>query len=130
MPNDSAEFLLRPGKKTGHIFKSNQRYVESVTEAHEARPLYRSADIQHAGQKRRLIGNEARRTPVQPGKTYDDILGKMLVNLKKITIVHDCVNGVFNVVRLLCIFGDQSVQRLVATGGAIESGAARGVLEI
>src|ERR1700676_500234 len=130
MANDAAEFLLRPGKKTGHVFKSNQRYVEGITEAHEARALYGSADIEHASEKRRLIGDEACRAAIQPGKAYDEILGEMFVHLKKITVVHDGVNRVFNVVRPLRIVRHQCVQRFVAAVGAIESCAARRVLEI
>src|ERR1700674_2907154 len=100
MANDAAEFLLRPGKKAGHVFKSDQRYVESITEAHKAGALYGSADIEHAGEKRRLIGDEARRAAIQPGKAYDQILGEMFVHFKKIAIVHDRVNRVLNVVGL------------------------------
>ena len=37
VPDDAAEFLLRAGKETGNVFEGDQRNIERIAEAHEAR---------------------------------------------------------------------------------------------
>ena len=49
--NDAAVLLLHAGKKPGHILERDQRNVECVAEAHEARRLYTRIDVEHAGKK-------------------------------------------------------------------------------
>ena len=43
-------FLVRAGKKSGHVFKRQDGNVESVAEAHEAGRLHAGGDVQHPGQ--------------------------------------------------------------------------------
>src|ERR1700738_2861162 len=54
----------------------------------------------------------------------------MLVDLEEIRVVHDGVNGVFDVVRLLRIVGDERVERIIAAIYGIGGGAARWVVDI
>src|SRR6266436_36160 len=48
VPDDAAELLLRARQKAGYILKSNQRNIERVAEAHEARTLHGSIDIENS----------------------------------------------------------------------------------
>jgi hypothetical protein len=56
---DAAVFLLNTGQEAGHILESNERNIETITEPDEARGFDRRVDIENAGQKRRLIRDDA-----------------------------------------------------------------------
>src|SRR6266478_5194316 len=131
--DDAAEFLLRAGEEAGDVLEGDERDVESVAEAHEARAFYGGVDVEHAGKKGGLIGDDADRAAIQSRKTHDDIFGEMFVNFEEVRIVHDGVDGVFDVVGLLRIVGDERIKRSVAghrnkigDGGRIDGTAGAG----
>ncbi len=68
MADDAAVFLIDAGQKAGHIFKRDERDVEAIAKAHEARRFDRCVDIQHTGEKRRLIGDNADRVSPKRAK--------------------------------------------------------------
>src|SRR2546429_5327943 len=125
MLDDAAKFLLRPGKKSGNVLERDQRNIECVAEAHKTRALYRSIDVQHAGEKCRLISDNTHGAPVEPGKSHDEIFGKMFVDFEQISVIHNGMNRVLDVVRLLWIVRNQRVQRLIAALDGIGTGAPR-----
>src|SRR5208283_1668854 len=97
--DDASELLLRAGQKSRNVFEGDERDVEAIAEAHEARALDAGADVEHARQKRGLIGNDADRLSVQPSEADDDVLGVMLLYLEEVAVVNDGVDHVLNVVR-------------------------------
>src|SRR6266436_365757 len=54
----------------------------------------------------------------------------MFVNFEKVSVVHDGVNGVLDVVGLLRIVGDERIERFIAAIDTIGGGAARRVVDI
>src|SRR6266478_85398 len=128
--DDAAKFLLRAGEKAGHVFEGDERNVEGVAKAHEARAFDGSVDVEDAGEKSGLVGDDADRSAIEARKTYDDILGEMFVDFEEVRVVDDGVNGVLDVVGLLRIIGDEGVERFIAAVGGIGSGAARRIVYI
>src|ERR1035438_9596956 len=61
MRDDAAVLLLRAGKKSRNVFEGDERNVEAVAEAHKARSLDARFDVEHARQKRGLVGDDAHR---------------------------------------------------------------------
>src|SRR5215470_17664990 len=64
LADDSAVFMLRPGKETGNVFKRDQGNVEAVAETDEARAFDRSIDIEHTRKERRLVGDDSHRPSI------------------------------------------------------------------
>jgi hypothetical protein len=48
--DDAAVLLVGAGQEAGHVLEGDQRDVEGVAEAHEARALDRGVDVEHAGE--------------------------------------------------------------------------------
>src|SRR2546427_651957 len=117
--DDSAELLLRAGKKSGHIFKGDERNVERVAEAHKARALHRSIDVQTPGEHGGLIGHDAHGTAVEARKSHDNVFGEVFVDFEEIVVVHHGVNGVLDVVGLHGVFGDKRIERGVGAVGRV-----------
>ena len=130
MLDNAAEFLLRPGKKPGHIFKREQRNIEGIAEAHEARPLDGCVDIENSSEVRRLVTDNAGGAAIKPRKAHDQILGVVLVDLKEIAVVHDGMNRVFDVVRFLRIGGNERIQAFIPARGRIRRSTARRIFEV
>ncbi len=59
MADDPAVLLLRARKEAGHVLEDEQRDVERVAEADEARALDRRVDVEDAGQVHRLVRDDA-----------------------------------------------------------------------
>ena len=57
--DDAAVLLLHAGQEAGHVHEGQQRNVEGVAEADEARRLVGGVDIQHAGLHAGLVGDDA-----------------------------------------------------------------------
>src|SRR5258708_6540435 len=91
-------FLAYAGHETRYILERDNRDVEAVTEADEARGFFAGLDVQNTSQHCRLVGNDPDAVTAQPRKSYDDIGRVVLVNLEEATIVHDHVDGLFDVV--------------------------------
>ena len=130
MLDDAVPFLLRAGQKSGHILKRDERNIERVAKAHEARALHRRVDIQHARQHRGLIGDDAHGLAVEPREADDHIFREMLLHLEEIIVVGDGVDHVLDVVRLHGIGRHHRIERGVGAIDGIGSGAARRVVQI
>ena len=115
-----------PGRKPGHVLEGDQRDVERIAEADEARAFDRGVDVERAGQVRRLVGDDADGSPAEPRKADDDVLGEVLVHLEKVPIVCDRVDQVEHVVGLIRRRRDQRVERLVLAidGSSVSTRAA------
>src|SRR5437764_4869348 len=98
MTNDSAVFLASTGQKTGDILECNQRDVEAIAEADEARALHRRVDVEGPRQHRGLIGNNADRAAIHSRKSYDNVLRVMLVHFEEIAVVDHGMDHVLDVI--------------------------------
>src|SRR5690348_4778976 len=108
--DDAAELLLRSWQKSWNIFKSYERDIEGVAETHEARAFERGIDIEYAGEKSRLIGDNANRAAVESRESHDDIFREVLVHFEKVSFIDDGVNSVFDVIGFLRFIGYKGVQ--------------------
>ena len=91
----------RPGQEPGHVHEGDERDVERIAEADEARRLHRRVDVQHAGERARLVADDADRMTAQPREAADDVLRPALVHLEEVAVVDDAPDDVVHVVRLV-----------------------------
>jgi hypothetical protein len=57
--DQAAVFLRGARQEARHVDEGDDRDVEAVAEAHEARALARGVGIEHAGERQRLVGDDA-----------------------------------------------------------------------
>ena len=101
MSDDAAVFLRNAGQETRHVFKRHERNIETIAEANKASAFYRSRDIQHACKKRRLVCDHADCASTQSRKSHANVWRKHLLDFKEVTIVHDVIDHVAYIVRLV-----------------------------
>ena len=77
------------GQEAGHVAEREQRDVEGVAGAHEARGLGGGVDVEHARQLVGLVADDADRVAVQAREAADDVLGVVLVHLEELVVVDD-----------------------------------------
>ena len=130
MPDDAAEFLHGAGQEAGDVLEGDERNVERVAEAHEPRALHRRVDVERARQVRRLVRDDADRTAAEPREADQDVLREVRVHLEEVAIVHDRVDDVEHVVRLVRRGGDDGVERLVFAIGRIGRLDARRIVDV
>ena len=85
-------------QEAGHVLEDHQGDVEGVAEAHEAPPLVGRVDVEHAGQDRRLVGDDPYRVTPQMREADEDVAGEARVDLVEVAVVHDAPDDVVHVV--------------------------------
>ena len=78
-----------PGQEARHVDERDERDVEGVAGAHEARGLDRRVDVEHAGERLRLVADDADGVAAEPREAADDVLGEALVHLEELAVVDD-----------------------------------------
>ena len=116
MLDQAAIFLRGARQEARHVDEGDDRNVEAVAEAHEARGLARGVAVEHAGQHHRLIGDDADGAAFHAGEAGDDVAGEGLLDLEEIALVHDLLDQLLHVVGLVRIVGDQRVERRLHRG--------------
>ena len=89
MLDEAAIFLRGARQEARHVDEGDDRDVEGVAEAHEARGLARGVGVEHAGQHQRLVGDDADRAALDAAEAGDDVLGVRLLDLEEIALVGD-----------------------------------------
>ena len=89
------------GQEAGHVDERQQRDVERVARAHEARGLDARVDVEHAGHARRLVADDADRVAVEAREAADDVRRVVLVDLVELAVVDDRPHDVAHVVGLV-----------------------------
>jgi hypothetical protein len=56
-----------------HVLEGDERDVERVAEAHEARALHRGVDVERPGQVRRLVRHDADGPAAEPREADHDV---------------------------------------------------------
>ena len=102
--------LLDAGHKAGNVFEGDQGNVEGVAEAYEARTLDAGVDVQHTGEKRRLVGDDADGTASHARETDHDVAGVMFVNLEEIAVVDDARDDIHHVIGLIAFGRNDGVE--------------------
>ena len=125
-----AVLLLDSGQEARHVDPGHDREVETVAEAHEARRLDAGVDVEHAGQIRRLVGDDADRATADAREADHHVLGVVLVNLEQVAVVDHRADHVLHVVGLAALgrhhrveLGDLAIDRVVG-------GPERGILGV
>src|SRR5215211_1926447 len=88
MANDAAELLIRPRHKSRHVHKRDERYVESVAEPDEPRPLDARIYVERTGQDRGLVPHHPYGVAVESGEANDEVLGPAFLHLEEFPVVH------------------------------------------
>ena len=101
MLDDAAELLGGAGQEAGHVLEGDERDVEAVAEAHEARALERGVDVEAAGQVRGLVGHDPDRPAAEPPEADDEVRREVGLDLEEVPVVEHRPHDVLDVVGLV-----------------------------
>ena len=110
MADDPAPLLRRPREEARHVHEGDERQVERVARAHEARGLHGRVDVERARQRARVVRDDADGMPAEPREAAEDVLRPELVHLEELAVVDDPVDDVAHVVRLVRVLRDDRVE--------------------
>ena len=130
VPDDPAELLLRAGEEAGDVLEGDERDVEGVAEADEARPLRRGVDVEDAGEEVGLVRDDADRAPAEPREADDEVLREVGVDLEELAVVDDAPDQLLHVVGLVRARGDEGVEGDVLAVARVRALPARRVLPV
>ena len=120
-----------PGRKPG---TSSRVTIGMLKASHiwtKRAAFSRRLDVQHAGQRLRLVGDDADHLAVEPGQRADDVAGPALVDLQVVAVVDDLLDDLAHVVRAVAVGRDQVEQRRRRAGRpGRRTGDARRVLAV
>src|SRR5438105_3590395 len=125
MLDEAAIFLRHAGQKAGDIDEGQERNIEAVAEADEARGLAAGIRIENARQYHRLVGDNAHRSPLHAPKADDDVSGESLLDLEEIALIDDFEDQFLDIVRLIGIARHKRVERFIGALAVIETGNRR-----
>src|SRR4029079_7562428 len=128
--DDAAVLLRNSGQKTRNVFESNQRDIEAVAEANEARTFDRRGDIQNARETCTLSRDDSNGAPTESRKPHTNIRRKHLLDFKEVTIVNNQDDNVANVVPLIRRLRNNLVEFLVSAIDRIARLETRRIFEI
>lgn len=99
MADDAAVLLRAPRQEAGHVDEGDDRNVEGVAEANEARRLGRGVDVEAARELLRLVGYHAHRRALHSAEASDDVLCEIGRDLEQIAVVKHAPHQRAHVVR-------------------------------
>ena len=99
MANYSFVLLSGPGHVCRGVDELDDGDVKGIAETNESRFLVGTVDCEASRPDHWLVGHDAHGFTSQPAKTYDDLAGKLGLDLQKVAIV----GNVFD--HLLCVVG-------------------------
>src|SRR5581483_11531222 len=85
--DDPAPLLRRPRQEARHVDEGDERDVERVARPDEARGLVRRVDVEDAGERARLVADDADRVAAEPSEAADDVLRPPLADLEELPVV-------------------------------------------
>jgi uncharacterized protein RhaS with RHS repeats len=85
--DDAAILLADTRQEARHVDQRQDRDVEGVAEAHEARRLLGGIDVEAAGQHHRLVGDDADGRAVEADEAAENVLGVVGLDLEEIALV-------------------------------------------
>ncbi len=117
--DDAGIFLACSAQEARNVHEGQNLDVEGVAETNEARCLTTCVAVEHTGQPTRLVGNDTRRTTVEACKTADHVLGVVFVHLHEVAVIHDQVDDLVHVVRLVGVGRNDLVQLVLYAGDIV-----------
>ena len=112
-PDDAGMLLADAGQEAGHVDERQDRHVERIAGADEARRLLRRVDVEAAGELGRLVGDDADRMPLDPSEADDDVRREQRVHLAEVAVVEQVLDDLVHVVGLVGRIGDERVEERV-----------------
>ena len=128
--DDAAIFLRSAGQEAGHIDQCEDRNVEGIAKAHEARSLARGIDVEAARQHHRLIGDDADAFALDADEAGEDVARVSFLNFKEVALIGQRMDEFAHVVRFVRIVGDERVEPHLHAIGIVVIGAYRRFLAI
>ena len=128
--DDPAPLLLGSGKEAGHVDEGDERDVEGVAGPDEAGGLRGRVDVEHPGERLRLVPDDPDRVARQPCEAADDVLGEALLDLQELTVVDDLRDHLLDVVGLRRAVRDEGVELGRLAVGRIRRSGVHGRLEV
>ncbi len=125
MLDDAAIFLRGAGHEARYIDQRQDRDVEGIAEAHEARALGRGIDVQAAGQHHRLVGDHADCRAFHADEADDDVLRILRLQFEEVAFVGQLDDQFLDVIGLGRVFRHQAVERDLFAGRRIFAGPDR-----
>ena len=119
MDDDPAVFLACAGKIAGHIDERQDRDVEGVAEAHEARALAGAVDVEDAGEVRRVVRDDTDDAAVHASEADGNVARPAGVHLHEVAIVEDRFDHEVDVVGLAGIGRDDTCQLIAEAVGDV-----------
>ena len=113
MLDDPVMLLPDAGEEAGDVDEGQDRNVEGVAEAHEARRLLGRIDVEHAGQHHRLVGDDSDRAALDPAEADDDVGGVRRLDLEEVALVGDLPDQLVHVVGRRRARRDQRVEAVL-----------------
>src|SRR3546814_17045994 len=87
MLDDAVKFLRGAGQKARDVDEGDDRNLERVAEADEARRFLRRIDVEHAREHERLVRDAADRATLDAPEAADDVSGMRWLPLEEIALV-------------------------------------------
>ena len=113
MLDEAAIFLLGARHEARHVDEGDDRNVETVAEAHEAGRLARGVDVEHAGQRHRLVGDEADRGALDAAKAANDVSAEIRADLEEVAFIGDLHDQFLHVIGRVRVWRDQRVEAVL-----------------
>ena len=88
-----------PGRKPGHVDERDERDVERVARAHEARRLLRRVDVETTREHLRLVADDADDVTVDAREAAHDVHRPEREDLEEVAVVDDLGDHLLHVVR-------------------------------
>src|SRR5262245_23207933 len=130
MLDDATMFLRHAREESGHIFERDDRNVECIAEPDEARRFQRGVTVEHPRQHRWLVRDNTDRMRTEVCKSANDIRGEIALHFVELAVVHDALDDIVHVIRLVWIVRNDLEKGFVPTITGIAAGAARGRIEV
>ena len=123
MVDHAIVFLTCAWKETRNINECQDRDIEGVTETYKTSSLARCVRVEAACHNLWLVGNNAHTLSIHAGKTHNDVLGPVGMNLEELTVIDNGSNSIIHVVGLIGTLRDElveavflAVDRVIALG--------------
>ena len=106
--DDAAVLLVGARHEPRNVDEGDQGDVERVAGAHEAGPLFRALDVEHAGEDLWLVADDTDDVTVDAGVPADQVHGPEGVVLEELAVVDDRGDHLLHVVGLVGAGRDQA----------------------
>ena len=130
MFDDAAVLLTGARHESRDVNKRDHRDIERIAKPNESRGFDTALNVQTSGQNQRVISDDADRLPFHPPQTDDDIGRIVGLQLKEITVINDLMNQLLDVIWLVCVIWNQSIERHIESPGRVTAGTHRRFLAI